>query len=104
MPARLNDEEKLRAIEALQGWSLHYGRDALVRSFKFASFNAALGFMVRVGLIAERMGHHPEWFNIYDRVDVVLSTHDKGGLTRLDVDLAQAMDEITKEMGLLEKS
>jgi 4a-hydroxytetrahydrobiopterin dehydratase len=70
------------------------GRDAIQRSFKFADFSAAFGFMSRCALVAEKLDHHPEWFNVYNRVDVVLSTHDAGGLTELDIKMAEEMDRI----------
>ena len=74
-----------------KGWSRVKGRPAIQKSFKFADFNAAFGFMSRVALAAEQMNHHPEWFNVYNRVDVLLSTHDSGGVTELDFALALKM-------------
>ncbi|PCC72839.1 pterin-4-alpha-carbinolamine dehydratase [Nannocystis exedens] len=94
MPARLSPEARAAALAALPGWREVEGRDAIFRSLRFADFRAAFGFMAQVALVAERMNHHPEWFNVYSRVDVTLSTHDAGGLTRLDVELAQAIDRI----------
>jgi 4a-hydroxytetrahydrobiopterin dehydratase len=76
------------------GWKRAKGRSALQKSFKFPDFNAAFGFMTRVALVAEQMNHHPEWFNVYNRVDVTLSTHDAGGITELDFKLARFMDSI----------
>jgi 4a-hydroxytetrahydrobiopterin dehydratase len=76
------------------GWKMVEGRSALQKSFKFSDFNQAFGFMTRVALVAEQMNHHPEWSNVYNRVDVVLSTHDAGGLTELDFKLAQFMDSV----------
>jgi 4a-hydroxytetrahydrobiopterin dehydratase len=70
------------------------GRDAIAKSFKFADFNAAFAFMTRVALKAEAMDHHPEWFNVYNKVDIVLSTHDAGGLSALDVEMAKFIDAI----------
>ena len=99
MAARLSVEEKQKALKDLENWSLHESREALVRTFRFRDFNGALGFMVRSGLIAEKMDHHPEWSNVYNRVDVTLITHDADGLTRLDLKLALAMDAIAAEMG-----
>jgi 4a-hydroxytetrahydrobiopterin dehydratase len=78
----------------LPGWALAEGRDALLKTFTFADFNAAFGFMARVALVAEKMDHHPEWTNVWSRVDVTLSTHSVGGLSDLDVKLAEAMDKI----------
>lgn len=83
------------ALDQLQGWSAGPGdREALVKTFRFDDFNAAFGFMARVALMAEKLDHHPEWFNVYNRVDVTLTTHDAGGVTELDVKLAQFMDQI----------
>lgn len=73
------------------------GRSALQKSFKFSNFNEAFGFMTRVALMAEKMDHHPEWFNVYNRVDVTLSTHDAGGITELDFKLAEFMDAALKQ-------
>lgn len=89
--------EKVGAAEAvkqLSGWKAADGRDAITKQFKFADFSAAFAFMARVALKAEAMDHHPEWFNVYNKVDVTLSTHDAGGVTALDVALAKFMDEI----------
>ena len=74
------------------GWKKVKGRSALQKSFKFGDFNQAFGFMTRVALVAEQMNHHPEWFNVYNRIDVVLATHDAGGVTELDFKLAKFMD------------
>jgi len=84
------------ALAGLSGWAEVSGRDAISKSYKFADFNAAFGFMTRVALKADRMDHHPEWFNVYNKVDVTLSTHDAGGVTDKDVDLAKFMDEAAK--------
>ena len=81
------------ALEQLPGWTAAEGRDALAKSFRFKDFNAAFGFMTRVALTAEKLNHHPEWSNVYNRVEVLLTTHDAGGVTELDVRLARAMDE-----------
>ena len=83
------------ALEKLPGWSdLPGGRDAISRTYRFADFNAAFGFMSRVALYAEKSDHHPEWFNVYNRVEVLLTTHDAGGLSDLDQKLAKFIDEI----------
>jgi 4a-hydroxytetrahydrobiopterin dehydratase len=76
-------------------WKKVRGRSALQKSFKFLNFSEAFGFMTRVALVAEKMDHHPEWSNVYNRVDVVLSTHDAGGITELDFKLAETMDKLT---------
>ena len=78
----------------LPQWRLVENRDAIQRSFRFADFSQAWGFMCRAALLAEAQDHHPEWFNVYNRVDVTLTTHDAGGLSARDVALAQAMDKL----------
>ena len=80
------------ALAQLSGWSAADGRDAITKSFKFKDFNAAFGWMTRVALAAEKLDHHPEWFNVYSRVEVLLATHDADGVTELDVTLAKTMD------------
>ncbi len=82
------------AVKQLKGWTETPGRDAISKIFKFADFNAAFGFMARVALRADQMDHHPEWSNVYSKVEVVLTTHDAGGVTEKDVALAQFMDAI----------
>lgn len=96
MATRLQGAHRLDALKALPDWHEVDGRDAIARSFRFADFNAAFGFMARVALAAEKADHHPEWFNVYNRVDVTLSTHDAGGLTEKDVALALTMDRFYK--------
>jgi 4a-hydroxytetrahydrobiopterin dehydratase len=81
-------------MSGLPGWAPVEGRDAITKTFVFKDFNEAFGFMARVALIAEKMDHHPEWSNVYRTVAVTLATHDAGGLTELDIQLAQAMDKI----------
>jgi len=76
------------------GWSLVDNRDAIAKTYQFSNFIAAFGWMTRAALQAEKLDHHPEWFNVYNRVEVVLSTHDAGGLTALDIKLARAMDRL----------
>ena len=88
-PARIGAEA---ALGRLGGWSAVDGRDAIAKTFRFKDFNAAFGWMTRVALAAEKLDHHPEWFNVYNRVDVVLATHDANGVTELDVTLATLMD------------
>lgn len=82
------------ALARLPGWTYDPQRPALQRQFVFADFVEAFGFMTRVALLAERMNHHPEWCNVYQRVDVVLTTHDAGGVTELDVEMALAMNTL----------
>ena len=81
------------ALEGLSGWAAAEGRDAITKTFRFKDFNAAFGFMTRAALMADKLDHHPEWFNVYNRVEVTLSTHDADGITELDVQLAQFMDQ-----------
>jgi 4a-hydroxytetrahydrobiopterin dehydratase len=82
------------AIARLDGWRAVEGRDAITKEFRFKDFNAAFGFMARVALYAEKQDHHPEWLNVYNRVDVTLTTHDSGGVTDKDVALAHFMDQV----------
>jgi 4a-hydroxytetrahydrobiopterin dehydratase len=86
------------ALARLPGWSKLPGeRDAIQRAFKFKDFNEAFGFMTRVALMADKLDHHPEWFNVYNRVDVTLATHDAEGVTELDVQLANFMNDAAGE-------
>ena len=94
MIAKLTDAERKAALQDLASWKLAEGRDAIQRSFKFKNFNEAWGFMNRVALYAEKLDHHPEWFNVYNRVDILLSTHDCGGLSERDVKLAKTIDKL----------
>jgi len=93
----LSPEERARLSVELPLWQSQEGRDALVRCFRFADFSEAFAFMVRIALLAERMDHHPEWFNVYNRVDLTLTTHACGGLSVRDVALAQAIDALVAE-------
>ena len=94
MTQKLAGDERQSALAQLSGWSDVKGRDAITKKFVFQDFNHAFGFMTRAALVAEKMDHHPEWFNVYKNVEVTLSTHDAGGVTELDVKLAQAMDRL----------
>ena len=91
---KLDDTHLDDALSGLKGWERVEGRSAISRSFEFADFNEAFGFMARAALVAEKMDHHPEWFNVYRRVEVTLSTHDAGGVTALDIELAASMNKI----------
>lgn len=91
---RLTDAELAAALAELPDWTLRADGLAISRSFKFADFSEAFGFMARVALHAEKADHHPEWFNVYNRVDVTLTTHDAGGLSGRDVAMAKAIDAI----------
>jgi 4a-hydroxytetrahydrobiopterin dehydratase len=84
------------ALGKLAGWQRASGRDAITKTFVFADFNAAFGFMTRVALVAEKMDHHPEWSNVYKTVVVTLTTHDAGGVTDRDIKLAEAMERFAK--------
>lgn len=94
MAQKLSGEARSRALGRLHGWSEVEGRDAISKKFVFKDFNEAFGFMARVALVAEKLDHHPEWFNVYKNVTVTLSTHDAGGLTERDIALAEAMDKL----------
>ena len=92
MVEKLSAEERETLPETLPGWALVEGRDALKKTFQFKSFNQAWGFMNRVALAAEKLNHHPEWFNVYNRVEITLTTHDCDGLSELDVTLAKRIE------------
>lgn len=92
MPKKLPPAALKAALKKLPQWKKVSGRDAITRKFEFKDFNAAFGFMSRAALLAEKMDHHPEWFNVYNKVEVTLSTHDAGGVTQNDVKMAQAME------------
>lgn len=96
MRQKLTGQARQDALAKLSGWSETPGRDAIAKKFVFRDFNQAFGFMTRAALVAEKMDHHPEWFNVYKTVEVTLSTHDAGGLTALDVELAAAMDRLAQ--------
>jgi 4a-hydroxytetrahydrobiopterin dehydratase len=94
MAQKLSGDARKAALAKLAGWSEVKDRDAITRTFVFRDFNEAFGFMTRAALIAEKLDHHPEWFNVYKTVTVTLSTHDAGGLTERDVTLAEAMNRL----------
>jgi 4a-hydroxytetrahydrobiopterin dehydratase len=94
MVEKLSGDARKAGLQEIGAWAPVEGRDAIQRSFKFRSFNEAWGFMNRVALMAEKQDHHPEWFNVYNRVDVTLATHDVDGLSGKDIDLAGFMDKI----------
>jgi 4a-hydroxytetrahydrobiopterin dehydratase len=100
MAERLSADARKAAVKALSGWSEVPGREALARTFTFRDFNEAFGFMARVALVAEKNDHHPEWRNVYKTVEVVLATHDAGGVTARDVGLAEAMNAIARQFGV----
>jgi 4a-hydroxytetrahydrobiopterin dehydratase len=94
MAQKLTGQGRTEALRKLSGWSEVSGRNAISRKFVFKDFNQAFGFMTRAALVAEKMDHHPEWFNVYKNVEVTLSTHDAGGVTELDIKLAGEMDKL----------
>ena len=94
MREKLVGAARKTALGKLGGWSEVAGRDAITKKFVFQDFNAAFGFMTRAALVAEKLDHHPEWFNVYKTVEVTLATHDADGVTELDIKLAEAMDRL----------
>lgn len=90
----LDETERADALDGLPDWDYDEARDAIVRRFAFADFGEAFGFMARVALVAEKMDHHPEWSNVWNRVEILLTTHDAGGLSPRDIELAEAIDAI----------
>ena len=94
MAERLSAEARNQALRGLPGWADTPGREAIGKTFTFKDFNEAFGFMTRVALVAEKSDHHPEWRNVYKTVEVVLATHDAGGVTARDIELAKAMNAI----------
>ena len=92
MIEKLTPEARRQALGGLEGWSPVEDRDAIAKSFRFEDFGGAFAFMTRVALEAEKMNHHPEWRNVYNRVDIVLTTHDAGGLSERDISLARFID------------
>ena len=94
MVEKLSTAARQEALAELGGWSYDAGADALVREYKFRDFSAAFAFMTRVALLAEKAGHHPDWSNVYNTVSIRLSTHDAGGLSEKDVDLARRIDAL----------
>ena len=99
MTERLSAEMRKSALKGLPGWKEAEGRDAIERTFVFKDFNEAFGFMSRAALVAEKNDHHPEWRNVYKTVEVVLATHDAGGVTARDIALAKAMNAIAAQLG-----
>lgn len=95
MAERLNDTQTAELLDKLNGWTLQENRHAIQKAFRFKDFNAAFGFMSRCALLAEKMNHHPEWLNVYNHVEVTLTTHDADGLSNLDAQMAEFMDEIS---------
>ncbi len=100
MADQLTKDARATALEGLSGWTEVQSGKAIGRTFEFKDFNEAFGFMVRAALVAEKMDHHPDWSNVYKTVKVELSTHDAGGVTQLDIELATAMNAIAKQCGV----
>ena len=94
MPEKLTGNARQAALAKLSGWSEVEGRDAISRKFTFKDFSEAFGFMARAAMMAEKLDHHPEWFNVYNKVEVTLATHEAGGVTERDVQLAQEMNRL----------
>src|SRR5260370_21652314 len=101
MAERLAAEARKSALQGLPGWTETPDREAIARTFTFKDFNEAFGFMSRAALVAEKKDHHPEWRNVYKTVEVVLATHDAGGVTRLDIELAKAVNGIARQLGVV---
>jgi 4a-hydroxytetrahydrobiopterin dehydratase len=95
MTERLQGPSRVKAVQELEGWADVEGRDAITKTYRFKNFRQAFGFMAQAALIAEKMDHHPEWSNVYGKVEVVLTTHSAQGLSLLDIQLAKKMDEIS---------
>ena len=97
---KLDPQARAEALASLPGWTTTPGRDAITKTFYFKNFNAAFGFMTRVAMVAEKLDHHPEWSNVYAKVEVVLTTHTADGVTDLDIKLAQTMEQLAHNAGL----
>lgn len=96
MVEQLSEAERADALDGLPDWDVDEARDAITRSFTFDDFSEAFAFMTQVALLAEKADHHPEWSNVYNRVDILLTTHDAGGLSERDVDMAQKIDALVE--------
>lgn len=97
--AKLSESERVEALTALPGWAFDEGRNGIARSFKFADFGEAFAFMTRIALEAEKADHHPDWSNVWNRVDILLSTHSAGGVTANDMKLAAKIEVIAGRGG-----
>jgi 4a-hydroxytetrahydrobiopterin dehydratase len=97
MAGKLEGAARAEALAKLDGWKEIDGRDAIRKDFAFADFNVAFGFMCRVALMAERMDHHPEWLNVYNKVEITLASHDVGGISARDVKLAGFIDAAARD-------
>ncbi len=99
MIEKLKGTAREKALAGLKGWTKVRGRDAIEKTYRFKDFNEAFGWMTRVALAADKADHHPEWANVYNRVEVVLTTHDAGGLSERDIALAKLMDKWAGKAG-----
>ena len=97
MIKKLTKTEVTQKLKRLSGWKMVKGRNAITKTFKFKDFMQAFGWMTAMAIYAEKKDHHPEWFNVYNKVNVTLSTHDAGGITELDIKLAKEMDKTAKK-------
>ncbi len=93
MTTKLSTKKRQEALKTLRGWKKTKGRNAIEKNFIFEDFKVAFSWMTKIALIAEKMDHHPEWFNVYNKVEVKLSTHDSGGITELDITMAKEMNK-----------
>ena len=94
MTERLEGQGRIKALKALAGWEEVHGRDAIHKTYQFKNFRKAFAFMTEAALVAEKMDHHPEWRNVYDRVEITLTTHDAGGVSERDIRLAGVIDSL----------
>ena len=97
MSEKLSSKKRNENLNKLQGWKKTRGKDSIEKEFIFKDFQSAFAWMTRMALLAEKMDHHPEWFNVYNKVNVTLTTHDAGGITQLDINLAKAMNQTAKK-------
>lgn len=98
-PAKLTGKARQTALASLKGWKKVRGKEAIEKTYTFTDFADAFGWMSRIAIVAEKMDHHPEWFNVYKTVNVTLNTHDAGGITELDIKLAKVMDKFAGKAG-----
>ncbi|MEE3165340.1 MAG: 4a-hydroxytetrahydrobiopterin dehydratase [Pseudomonadota bacterium] len=93
MATKLPTKRRKEALRTLRGWKKSRGKNAIEKDFIFKDFKSAFSWMTKIALVAEKMNHHPEWFNVYNKVEVTLSTHDAGGVTELDIEMAKEMNK-----------
>ncbi len=96
MAEKISPADLAQELARLEGWAVAEGRDAIVKDYRFANFSQAFAWMTQIAMVAEKMDHHPEWTNVYSRIGVVLTTHDKNGVTKNDIEMAQKMDKLAK--------